>query len=549
LQQGDLLIWLDRQPFVDSRVALYAGSGRENLLELHDRTRRALRQPRGDQEYGGRRDVWRETFDRFEITHAVPRLGGKNPDYVTHGDLFVSPDWQLARLGAAASVYYRTDLDGPDLQQYLVERRVDFVDEAFRAPAADPLPRTDMWATSRSLYERYLPRPDTSVPGPIQHARHYQIHAEAAGDPSQAAALAHLAIRKANEGLAENPNFAEGYRTLGNAYRALGVLEAEIARQGGGSVQPWRRFQQAVHAYGQALVIEPDDPVALGRLFELYLEHGKADLALDALDRFIEIAAEQSNLSPEELRLQHRQSEMRRQLSEGVERVIAECERLLERETDRLNVAQFAYQQSCILHALELLDADPDLIAGNPQAQLFRALLLTEAGRPRQASELLASLEVVLREYGPMPWRSPTARTSLAIAEYGRAVQLWTEELNELKHRQMQSLMQPLPLVSSPQGWPVRQIQLAWNALFELPEQAAALQFEVALCHLETGNVKAAESALREIVEANPETMLRPLVRFYLYLVTDELIDREPPSERIPVGPWMFGSDESTERD
>ena len=45
----------------------------------------------------------------------------------------------------------------------------------------------------------------------------------------------------------------------------------------------------------------------------------------------------------------------------------------------------------------------------------------------------------------------------------------------------------------------------------------------------------AAATALRSALDRAPETPLRPLLRLYLFCVSGELVDLEPPSEWIPI--------------
>ena len=83
MRQGDLMIWGGLKPFVDSRAGLFFGNGSANLLDLHNKTRRALRRKREQVEGSGETAVWKETFDKYQIRQAWPRLSGPTPPPIT----------------------------------------------------------------------------------------------------------------------------------------------------------------------------------------------------------------------------------------------------------------------------------------------------------------------------------------------------------------------------------------------------------------------------------------------------------------------------------
>ena len=65
LRQGDLMIWGGLKPFVDSRAGLYFGKGSSNLLDVHNRTRKALRQKQDSVVGSGDPLIWKETFEKY----------------------------------------------------------------------------------------------------------------------------------------------------------------------------------------------------------------------------------------------------------------------------------------------------------------------------------------------------------------------------------------------------------------------------------------------------------------------------------------------------
>src|SRR5690606_27260890 len=95
--QGDVLNWIGKKPFVDSRLRLFA-KGSPSIIDEHLQARAALRLPRDGT--APQRESWQSVFDTYDINQALPRLSGRSPDYVTFYDLLNSSDWALVALGA-----------------------------------------------------------------------------------------------------------------------------------------------------------------------------------------------------------------------------------------------------------------------------------------------------------------------------------------------------------------------------------------------------------------------------------------------------------------
>ncbi len=529
LNQGDLFIWSDQKVFVDNRVALFAGTGASDVLGRHDRTRHALRRPKDDLSLEDGADIWKPTFDEFNVTHVLPHMFGANPDYITYEDLLASSDWQLTRLGAAAAVFYRTDTDDPALKKYLDDHQTRFSKLAFPADAPKLIVRPDEWARPRSIYEKYLSLPSQADPNAIQQARHYRRHL-AAGylgklelSVDELVPLAHLVIRTANEGLVDNPQSATGHRILGSAYEILGRLETEIAGTFGGVAPETRRFYQAISAYSQALVIEPNDPGSLLRLIDLYSRKNKPDLALRAVEDYRQLMDQNTDVRGAATQLEQGFEEPSSTLIQTVDGASQQVDSLLQTDQDRLQIALVAYHQfGCVLKALEVLQSAEGAIGQSAEVQKLQALFLLEAGRPQDAFEVITRLT----KTGYAQWRTPAAFTSLAKADYARAVSLWSTAADEM------------------QTGRITQVQPALSANTSMRTEVAIMLFNVALCHLETGETELAVKALHQTLNVMPETEFRPLIGFYLAALTGETIDLIPPSDRIPIEPDMFATEE-----
>ena len=107
IRQGDLLIWVGKKSFIDSRLQLFCGTGKNNLLKEHDILRHALHPKDARDPYSDKPEVWKKAFDKYHIIYVIPRLFGIPPDYHTHFGLLVSPHWKIRKFGSATSLFYR----------------------------------------------------------------------------------------------------------------------------------------------------------------------------------------------------------------------------------------------------------------------------------------------------------------------------------------------------------------------------------------------------------------------------------------------------------
>ncbi|MGD9712461.1 MAG: hypothetical protein AB7V46_10395, partial [Thermomicrobiales bacterium] len=215
-EQGDILIWLGYKPFVDRRFVVFT-QGDENLLELHRKARLAVLQHE--------RDVWLETFNKYELNAALPRLSGVDPSYSTFMSMLTTrdgepQDWYPLSIGAATTPFYLINGD-PAIADFIENGQgLNLIREAFREPQGDPPNSEPYWPTPPTFTDRYVLLPNPAIPNGIQLARHYdKLLSEAQNlDVRLRLAMAYLGIRNARRGLAENPNIAEGWRILSRCY-------------------------------------------------------------------------------------------------------------------------------------------------------------------------------------------------------------------------------------------------------------------------------------------------------------------------------------------
>jgi tetratricopeptide (TPR) repeat protein len=550
LQQGNLLIWNGQQTFADTRIALLHGKGDDNLLALHQTIRDALRS-------GKNAPLWRKSFDRFKVTHVIPRLYGKQPDYASYFALLISPDWRLAKLDSATGVFYRLESDGnaPDspLRKYLAEHQVNFVKEAFQTSDKKTTECLD-WARPIGWYSNFLSKQDNPTPPAIRVAMHYREHLQLNYvEPSTPTALAYLAIRNANKGLVENPQDANGYLVLGDAYRFLGRLESRLAGPRVSATLRTMRYFQMVAAYRQARILRPNEPEVVRRLYGAFLERGRYDAALHALSDYQQLTANLVSTDPAikqrteaDVRDAEQLSKIIKEADERIDRILGTRQGKV--ETAKLTAAQTAFAAGQIEKALELTEEVLLSSSSQVEARVFHVALLLENGRDEEALAEVSSLEQTLGLNTIPQLRTFVAYAALGHAEYERAATLWQDEADEMEQQVAQVLFDSLPMSGStkllpprisPRDWPLSQFQ-SLGAQYSLSFVTAESLLRAAICHMEAGQPKKAEVLLRRIMRDSPETLLRPVVWLYTTVTTGEQFPLDPPSNRIPITPDLF---------
>ena len=536
LEQGDLLIWLDQKSFIDSRVSLFTGTGENDLFNLHDKTRRALRNRREDQPGSGAPDVWKATFNQFQITHVIPRLSGNNPDYRTFFDLLSNTDWQLAELNGVTAVFYSTDSSEEKYKAFLAAHQLDFRKRAFREQKEFPELRAD-WARPQSFYTRYfLPKTD-NLGNDVQTARHYLgLMSQSGGNHELASSFAMHAIQLANRGLIDNSNSAEAYRILGSAYGYLANLEAQLMTPQAAQNQQRQpvqidrmRYFQILHAYHQSIIIDPDYAPTHLFLFDLYSSMGKVDLAYHELKIYIDMVEGKTQLSDDAFARLRAYTDHLEKLKTQINQMTQDLDQQKKSGTEILQLAGLAYQKGLVLLARDYLD-DPVYVAKNPLAQNLQSTILMEVGLSEEANAQMAQLENVAQNDPRIPWRAQAAFTNLGNGNYRGSFDLWKQEIRSHEEAHIAGVLQTLPLIQPPATtyWPTQHTVSVIKYLYGLSQQQLPLKLNLARCEMEVGQPDQAIALFREMIEDQPETPYRPLIRFYLYQLTGELIPDQP---------------------
>lgn len=510
-RQGDILVWIGKKPFIDSRLALYSGGGNDDLIGRFKQTRNDLRKGKkvGDEDEGG---GWKSTLDEFDITHVTPRLDSRlstsQPDYITHMALLDSGDWQMTRFGPTSSVFYRTDIrnQNPKLDAYLKEKQERFIASAFRINEAGKVAREE-YARKPTLTEKYLSRPKPKLPNGVLLARHYNrmfeyISGELSASEREGrqpalpqnilqgaqptefrVALLYLQVRSANRGLLDDPQNAEAFKLLGAAYSRLREFEVAMIRRqpDPGELQETEdrmrtqslrssrfkiatmRFRQAVCAYRQSLEIEPDNVVVLRALAALYEQQGMFDAAVDMLRRSVEIAnnnpidANVSEISREvEERFRKADQEKLDLLTKRIQPVLDKIEVALPKmgpEMEGLQLRAQAIEQAtaagCLKRAVELQEEQLESFSAIPQFAIRYVQSLLLLGRIEDAATHYTDINSK-NENLPrnLEWRLLGAAIAVCTSDYSRATTIFERSAQELDGKGIDELTYSIPFVA-----------------------------------------------------------------------------------------------------
>jgi tetratricopeptide (TPR) repeat protein len=552
LRQGDALIAAGRKSFVDHRVQLFARPGAENLILLHERVRRTLRRPRANEPAGAADATWKDVFQKYQLSHALPRLtqGVTGPDYETLFDMLSRNDWSLTEVLPTTMVLHWTRSPDPQVQEFAAAHAINVVDQAFRHPAVTndqprehPVPRT--WS------EQLFSVPRRQLSGPTLLAHHWlRLVANTAAAPLPfRLSCATLAVRAAQAGVTETPELPAAYAALAEAYTLLGQLEGLALAESG---LPWNaslRYRQAVAAAQTAARLEPDNLAIHTLLAELYHAAGRIDAAHEAAKKVVQLTPVPD--PDDAFGLQRRESllKVEADLAREVERVAKVVEEQLQKGTDRLEVATALYQSGNVRRAAAILQEDAVYVEKSPAARQLLTAALAELGAGPALDESAARLSDIAELAGLIHWRDVVAVAALARTDYATAISQWERELARADQDQLQALLYTAPMVTASPIWlgetgfPVTHAAMVQTAFQLRPHELALAEFHRAACELERANSEGAILAIRRALQRAPASPLRPLLRLYLFCLTEETIDLEPPADWIPLPADVFATD------
>lgn len=573
VSHGDVLLWIGQRPFVDSRLFVYHDRDEDkNLLATNLRVRRALelvRAPRSSDPAQGRtlrpndealiarqrterRDYWKKIFDQYDITHVLLRLsttGRAAQEVLAFTDLLNSdpPAWELTDLGAGCAVLYRTDVDNPELRKFLDDRKLDFRNLAFQR-SAPFLSARDRWVRKPSFYQQYFwsKRRDIapSIQQALQYARLATLPGQSEGNSLWAlpdkyadsrAALAILAIRKAQEGLQDDPDSHWGYMVLGEAYGVLAKWEATLAQNPTRTQTSGLRYFQSMSSYNQVLVSSPDDAPAHQQLAALYSQANRSDLELRHQRQLLRLFEAEPEIDTELLLSVESRI---RELEKRVEKAEEADQQFQQQQRPAYDRAMELAQQGFVLQAIGILDKEAEARTGNLSAEQLRIILQIEAGQAEEAHENAERFAAPAQEAGLQSWEDPVAFANLPNADYPRAQTLWSQKIEQANKGAITGLLYGLvPRPKGLAGWPLAATSSAATYSFTRPETICETRINLALIYLEEGNLASAQREFEQALAAHPETGNRNLILYYLSELRGGTGDEEapfPPSQTIP---------------
>ena len=540
LEQGDLLIWAGLKPYADRRLSLFATGG-DNLLDRHRNLRQALLLPNSKFPLRGQPEVWKAEFDTRHINQVIPRLSGPSPDYVTLVEM-LNQGWSMTSLQSFGAVLSRPDSQDEAFKKYrLAHPDVSFVQQAFQSEAPKTVLTDGPWIFPRrpTVYDTYLWQPQTTLNEPLQLAAHEQaLVTLLSSTPSDSpeivmttTALAMSAFRHARQGILLDPQSAPGYRILAQSASFLQRIESLVASNFGRQYQGIFWQNQAIHGFHHSLELNPNQPEVHEELASLQLQLAKPDLALGHMVQIFRVNGAYTTLSPTDPRYAQAVKSNLAQVTQLKRHVKQIEEAVLKAPTTGgtwENALQAAMQGQCSGIALRVLEENRPQVAKNPQYQLLRIGLLSDVGRTEDALRQAESLENMLAPTDAMApqVRQMYALASLAIGDNVQFEKLLRQESRLVAESALKNILDQAPLVAYPgiqlDLLPAAQGYIAYHALYQSPERWTSHELMLAQSEMSTWHNEAAKTRLTAILEAEPNVSLRPLITFYLELLTGQ---------------------------
>ncbi|MBC8116495.1 MAG: hypothetical protein H7062_19055, partial [Candidatus Saccharimonas sp.] len=299
---------------------------------------------------------------------------------------------------------------------------------------------------------------------------------------------------------------------------------------------PWSglyRYYQAIAALQQAAMLQPHDVDVRYDLLSLLEKTRRSDLALETVRQIKQLQP----FTPNSTDLQRQQRERLLNTELSLEDIVAKIDEMTQQalaaNTDRFQVAAAAFQAGGVLTAIRTLEEDAVYKEQNIAAKTMLGTWLLEAGRVREAHETLEAVEQISAAGGAPGWRDAVAVSALANADYPRAIRLWRDQARVTETSAGEASLMTLPFLTLNPYWlgadqyPLTHTVAAAQLLEGSLGEVTALRFQIAMSQLESGNCTGATQTLRQAVERDPASPIRPLLRFYLLCTTNELIDEK----------------------
>ena len=573
LEQGDLLIWNGRKSFIDSRMLQFGRpydpdqkpQDAKSVFAKHSILLNTLFHPKQppvdesqdkaelkkfEENRAARLMVSEEALKEFNVTHAMTRLAPPGfADYQSMFNLAQLPQWLPVSIEASAAILERVSPAMPVAER--MRRTPNWAEKAFRDAEVSESQLRE-FAREPNFYEKHVYRVRPFVDEDLRMAMHYMAlispQPESAEHAMSSIATAHLAIRRLNQVLSQSTSDARAYRMLGAAYQGLGQLEQLLGGPSSGSRFSKMRYLQAVMAFRQALVTEPDNDTTWNELLSLYRDQERFDLASEALDHLHSLQevrfrnSDNPQIRSSLFEQQERQRDYRDMIEENQKKLDEYFAKqgTPEKEEERIQqliaVATQLDKGGYVLAALKLLDDDRELVNQSPLGSVLRGQLLLESGRLEEAYDSLKFTAERARQQPEamtgIEWQFPTALSQLAICDLTTAVETWAAQLKDLET--VQSMPEPyaatlvsLPLLAEVNMaankpvpvWPLQHINALSVVTDILPASQAETLFLSAMVRIEEANLESARLLLRDVIEKGGESSYRGLATVYLAML------------------------------
>ncbi len=559
LDQGDLLIWAGLKPYADRRLTLYATGG-DNLLAKHRVLRESLLLPNPKLPGSGKPEIWKPEFEKLHINHAIPRLSGIAPDYKTLVEMLFSEKWSMTSLQSFGAVLSRTDSPDQAFQKYRAAHPdVRFVQQAFQT-VAPKTPLTDgPWLFPRrpTVYDTYLWQPQTTLNEPLQLASHeqalVQLLSAVSGQNSETltetTALSLSALRHARQGIILDPQSTRGYVLLGQSATSLHRMESMIAAEFGTPAPGPFWLNQALHAYQHALQLNPHIPEIHEEVAFLQMQQGKQDLALEHLRQLFRMKGVYTTFSPTDSRYAQAVKNNSTLVADLKRHVKQVDESVLKSPTTGgkwMDALDIALKGQCPGIALRVMEENRAEVAKEIRYQILQIGLLLDVGRTEDALRQAESLVQMIPKSGPdaagpiaSQIRQMSAFACLAIGDNAQLETLLRQESQFVAETAVQNVMDQAPLAAVPgiqvDLLPATQGATAYQALYQSSELWASHEFMLAQSELSTWHNAAAKTRLTALLDAEPNVSLRPVIAFYLSMLTGKSQDPISPERHAAM--------------
>lgn len=568
IDQGDVLIWLGKKPYLDSRNGLFI-NGSTNFAERHRAVRSDIFSPgplAADEETNAEKDqakiTWETEFAEHEIQSLILRLWGNRPAYSPFLMLVGTRSWPMTGFGAAGAVFTRADLaENAELKKHIEEHiTTNFSEQAYALDGPDrKIPEvTQIWPRTVSNYDKWLIQKLPVTDNHVQLAKHYNVIAirlQQALTLEQGLGLATLSLRSAATGLIQTPDDPDAYRILTDALSLLEQAEQRFLAVNGQGYGIQIRSQQTLCQAFHAVKASGHAPADMKRLFVMLLGQQSFDTAAEIADQYFATTGEMITATDEDGAEARKQAEdVLTQLTTHITEVTKQLAEERAKNIPLSQLAAFALSGRCPNLAIDLLEEDRTQMATDPRLQLMYSTLLLAVGRTEEAWEQIEGMQPMIDQIGNQAptivsqFRDASVVANLVANMRDRPAKTLAEEAKTQNQQNIQALLVEPPGVATTA--PTLDLRAAivvrthFSALAEFPERWSTAKLTEALIRIDQGELEQARNALQAIYDGHPEFSMRALVVLYLTLITDQQFEMEPPSQWIPIWEEMFAPDE-----